>query len=147
MEKRGTRLFQPSAAKMGHDTRWNIVELESRRDLRQKIDELISLTLYTTISTSELQHLLSLTLERYGQRFITLLVRALSTKDAEKRQTIVDLLTILNAPEAIPHLQALAQSARAARSVRLSASLALAGMNATPEMTQEWKITRTCATG
>src|SRR5690242_2972760 len=39
MEKKGARLFQQETGTPEHS--WNIVELESRRQLRQKINELI----------------------------------------------------------------------------------------------------------
>jgi hypothetical protein len=145
MEKRDNRLFQQEAANTGHDQSWNIVELESRRDLRQKIDECIHATLSNALSTSELQQSLSFLQEHYNLRFITLLVHCLYTKDAEKRQAVVQLLTILQAPEAIPQLEALVQSQHLPRSLRLSASLALAGMGATPETQPKSKPLRNYA--
>jgi hypothetical protein len=145
MEKRDTRLFQQKIATTAHNTSWNIVELESHRDLRQKIDEMLHLTLYNAITTAELQQLLSQTLERYGTRCITLLVHCLYTKDAEKRQTVVQLLTLLQAPEAIPQLESLIQNEQTPRSIRLAASLALAGMHATPETRPKQKSLRSYA--
>ena len=145
MEERDTRLFQQEIAITEHDASWNIVELESHRDLRQKIDEMLHLALYNAITTSGLQHQLSQTREQYGARCITLLVHSLYTKDAEKCQTVVQLLTLLQAPEAIPQLETLAHNEQTPRSVRLAASLALAGMNATPETRPKQKSPRSYA--
>ncbi|HTK10253.1 MAG TPA: hypothetical protein VL485_23995 [Ktedonobacteraceae bacterium] len=145
MEKRDTRLFQLETAIRGRDTSWNIVELESHRDLRQKIDDILHLTLYNAMSSSELQQALSLLREQYGSRCITLLVRCLYTKNAEKRQAVVQLLTLFHAPEAIPQLQRIVHDEQSSRSVRLAASLALAGMSATPETRPKQKHIRSYA--
>jgi hypothetical protein len=145
MEKWDRRLFQQDAAITGHDDGWNIVELESRRDLRQKIDALIDLSLRNAITTSELHASLSDLLTHYGQRFVLLLVRCLSTKNEEKRQTVVQLITLLNTPEALPHLESLAHSEQTPRSIRLSASLALAGMGSSSDIRQKPKRVRSYA--
>ena len=145
MEKRDTRPFQSEATITIISTGWNIVELESRRDLRRNIDALIHLALYNATTTPELQQSLTSNLDQYGPRFITLLVRSLYTKNAEKRQAVVQLLTLLNSPEAIPQLQSIADTERLSRSIRLSASLALAGMSATPETRSISNIVHTYA--
>ncbi len=53
MEKRGARLFQQGDG--SGETNWNIVELDSRRQLRQKVNELIRLSYDSTTTTSEMQ--------------------------------------------------------------------------------------------
>jgi len=53
MKKRGARLFQQGDG--SSETNWNIVELDSRRQLRQKVNELIRLSYDSTTTTSEMQ--------------------------------------------------------------------------------------------
>ncbi len=139
MERRDARLFQQNAA---IDEGWNIVELESHRQFRRQVNELISLTHTTGITTSELQQRLASHSDRYGPRFSTQLVRSLHRENAQERQSIVSLLTLLNDPNTIPQLQHIAHNKRIPRSIRLSASLALAGMGATLEVTEEQKSVR-----
>ncbi len=127
MEKRDARLFQ--------DDSWNIVELESHRQLRQKIHKLMLLANSSSISTSEMQQRLLHGVVMFGKRFTTQLVRSLQRDDQQERQTIVWLLTILNDQDTIQPLQQMVHNERLPRKVRLSASLALAGMGATREVT------------
>ena len=136
MERRDARLFQHDAT---IQEGWNIIELESHRQLRRQVNELIQLTNMTGITTGELQQRLASYNESYGPRFATLLVRVLNRENAHERQSIVSLLTLLNDPNTIPLLQYMAYNKRVSRSVRLSASLALAGMGATQEVMDEKK--------
>ena len=136
MERRDARLFQQNATI--HEG-WNIVELESHRQFRRQVNELIQLTNTTAITTSELQQRLASHSDSYGPRFATQLVRSLHRENAQERQSIVSLLTLLDDPNTIPQLQHIAHNKRIPRSIRLSASLALAGMGATPEVTEEQK--------
>lgn len=137
MEKRGARLFQAEV-----EYGWNIVELESRRQLRQKVNELIRLVNDPTITTSEMrQHVLH-GVATYGNLFATQLVRSLLRDDPQERQSLVWLLTLLNDPETAPMLRFMAHNTRLPRAIRLSASLALAGMGATEEMTGTGKRAR-----
>jgi hypothetical protein len=80
------------------------------------------------------QHL-RLGVAQFGKRFARQLVRSLQRDDFHERQSIVWLLTLLNEQETIPLLQHMSTNERLPRSVRLSASLGLAGMGATKEMT------------
>jgi hypothetical protein len=112
----------------------NIVELESFRQLRQKVNELIELCNNPTCTTNELRYLLRRNVAMFGQSFCAQLVRALRCDDQERRQNIVWLLTILNEPDTIPLLQTMLANARFSRPVRLSAALALAGQGATAEV-------------
>ena len=121
---------------------WNIVELESRRHLRSKINELIHLTVDSTLTTTDLQHQLSLNQRLFGSRFALHLVRALQHEDQAEREAEVWLLTLLNAQETIIPLQQMAHNERLSRLTRLSASLALAGMGATPEMGEQYQPRR-----
>lgn len=110
---------------------WNIVELDAYRQLRLKIQELIRLTHDTTCSRSDMQaHLLS-SITTFGSRLASQLVRALHHSDPQERQSVVWLLTILNDPATISPLTQMSRNTRLPRTVRLSASLALAGMGVT----------------
>ena len=136
MEKRDARLFQQATDT--NEQSWNIVELEvleSRRKLRQKVNELIRLANGSSITTSEMRQQLLLGVAMFGNRFATQLVRSLERDDHDQqgRQPIVWLLTLLNDKETIPLLQHISLNKRLSRSVRLSAALALAGMGATAE--------------
>ena len=135
MEKKGARLFQPAVDTLEHD--WNIVELESRRQLRQKVNELIGLSNDLTLTTSEMRQQLLLGVAMFGKQLAMQLVRSLQSDDVQKRQNIVWLLTVLDNEETIPLLQRMSLNERLPRSVRLSASLALAGMGATAETMQQ----------
>ena len=131
MEKRGARLFQQGDG--SGETNWNIVELDSRRQLRQKVNELIRLSYDSTTTTSEMQQQLLQSVAMFGNQLATRLVRSLQSDDQLKRQHIVWLLTLLDDKETFPLLQRMSQNERLSRPVRLSASLALAGMGATAE--------------
>jgi hypothetical protein len=130
MEKKSTRLFQRNHGR-------NIVELEvleSRRQLRLNVNELIRLANNATITTGEMQQQLFLGVSRFGTQMAAQLVRALHRDDSQERQSIVWLLTLLNAEETITPLRHMSHDERIPRSIRLSASLALAGMGVTAEM-------------
>ncbi len=133
MERRDARPFQQDAT---IQEGWNILELESHRQFRQTVNELIQHTNVISISTSELRQRLEHCTSLYGTRFTTQLVRALHRENAQERQSVVFLLTLLSDPSTIPQLQHLSRNERYPRSIRLSASLALAGMGATSEVTE-----------
>ncbi len=136
MEMKNARLFQSEIDDMGH-AGGNIVErevLESRRELRQKINELIGLCNASSLTTSDMQQQLLLGVATYGKPFATQLVRSLHSDDTHKRQQIVWLLTLLKDDETIPLLQRMSHNERLPRKVRLSAALALAGMGVTAEV-------------
>lgn len=129
MEKKSARLFQ-------RDHGRNIVELEvfeSRRQLRLNVNELIRLANNATITTGEMQQQLFLGVSRFGAQLAAQLVRSLHRDDPQERQSIVWLLTLLHATETILPLQHMSRDKRIPRSIRLSASLALAGMGVTAE--------------
>src|SRR5947209_15154609 len=140
MGKRGARLFQQEVGTS--ETGWNIVELESRRQLRQKVNELIRLSNTSTFTTSEMRQQLLLGVAMFGSRLAAQLVRLLQSDDQQKRQHIVWLLTLLDDKDIIPLLQRMSRNELLARSVRLSASLALAGMGATVESTEQYQRKR-----
>lgn len=131
MEKRDARQFQPEPAIQ--EQGWNIVELESRRKLRKQVNELIGMAGHSTLTTSEIrQHLLQ-GVAIFGHAFATQLVRSLHRDDAHERQSVVWLLTVLNDPTTIAPLQHMKHNLQLPRTVRLSASLALAGMGVPSE--------------
>jgi HEAT repeat protein len=113
---------------------WNVLKLESRKNLHSKIHEFIDLTTNSTLSTSEIQQHLQLCQIQYGKQFSTLLVNYLKRADAAEREAIVWLLTQLQDEDTIPLLQNLSQQKQQSRAIRLSAALALAGLGQTPEM-------------
>lgn len=131
MEKWDARPFLHSPEYAGR----NIVELESHRYLRNKVNELIQMTMNSS-TAQELRQELAAGATHYGSRFSTQLVRAIVRSDQHERQAVIWLLTQLNDQETIPQLQKLSHNKRLARAIRLSASLALAGMGATREMTE-----------
>ncbi len=139
MERRDARLFQQNAI---ISEGWNIVELESHRQFRQTINELIKNTTISGITTDDLRQQLVHLTEIYSTRFSTQLVRSLQRENSQERQAVVSLLTLLNEPNTIPQLQHIAQSKYYARSIRLSASLALAGMGATREVIEDSRRVR-----
>ncbi|GAC1343803.1 MAG: hypothetical protein NVSMB27_04050 [Ktedonobacteraceae bacterium] len=146
MEKRGARLFQLEAGTNVYG--WNIVELEvleARRQLRRKVNELIRLSEDTTFTTSEMRQQLLLGVAMFGKQLATQLVRSLQCDDLQKRQNIVWLLTLLDDQASIPLLQRMSHNQRLPRSVRLSASLALAGMGATVECRDDYQQIRVYA--
>ncbi len=113
---------------------WNIVELESRRQLRRKVNELIELVDDPTITSSDMREQLLLGVATFGEQFAMQLVRSLHRDDQHERQSIVWLLTLLDDQTTIPLLEQMSRDVRQSRSIRLSAALALAGMGATAEM-------------
>ena len=143
MEKKDARLFQ---SRVGINNQgWNIVEhevLESRRQLRQRVRELIEFCNASTLTTSEMREHLLLGVATYGQPFATQLVRSLHSDDTQKRQNVVWLLTLLNDSETIPLLQQMSHNERLSRRIRLSASLALAGMGVTAEVIEQSRKVR-----
>lgn len=131
MEKRDTLL---SMHKAGTPSSGTIVELMSHFQLRRSIDELIHLTMDNSLSTTDLSHRVHEYSRLYGSRFSASLVRSLQSHDAATRQSIIWLLTILGDEATVPLLKQLASNQKQSRLIRLSASLALAGMGATPEV-------------
>jgi hypothetical protein len=130
MEKRDAMLFQAGAdgTPSPFDHNWNIVDLESRRYLRQKVQEIIHLACGSSMTTSEIRQQLLLGVATFGKAFATHLVRSLQCDDAQARQAIVWLLTVLNDTEMIVSLRRMARHEALPRAIRLSAALALAGM-------------------
>ncbi len=112
----------------------NIVTFESHRQLRDTISELIYLTISSTLTTHDLQQHMEQQKATFGSRFTAHLTRALLRSDQDERDAVVWLLTQYNEKETLAPLQQMAQNEHLSRSVRLSASLALAGMGATQEM-------------
>jgi HEAT repeat protein len=146
MGKRDARQFQHAVDtnKQG----WNVVELESRRQLRRKVNEMIELVDDPTITTSDMREQLLLGAATFGDQFAIQLVRSLHRDDQHERQSIVWLLTLLDDQTTIPLLEQMSRDERQSRSIRLSAALALAGMGATAEMIDDdtWRK-RLYATG
>ena len=145
MGKRDPRQFQHAADT--NKQRWNIVELESRRQLRRKVNELIELVDDPTITTSEMRERLLLGAATFGEQFAIQLARSLHRDDQHERQSIVWLLTLLDDQTTIPQLEQMSRDERQSRSIRLSAALALAGMGATAEMMDDPWHKRLYATG
>jgi hypothetical protein len=130
MGKKSASLFQ-------QDQDRNIVELEvleTRRHLRLNVNELIRLANNPTITTDEMRHQLFLRGNIYRRQLAAQLVRSIHREDPQERQSIVWLLMLLNDKEIITPLKQISRNEHIPRSIRLSASLALAGMGATPEM-------------
>lgn len=143
MEKKGVRLFQPEADNLEYG--WNIVELqvlESRRQLRLKVNELIRLVNNSAITTDEIQQQLLLGVAKFGTQLSAQLVRSLHCDDAQERQSIVWLLTLLNENETVTPLLHMSHDKRIPRPIRLSASLALAGMGVTAETIDDHRRVR-----
>ncbi len=134
MGKKGARLFQRETDTLEHG--WNMVQLEvleSRRQLRQQVNELIRLGNNPSITTSEMKQLLHLAVAKFGTQLATQLVRSLHRDDPHERQAMIWLLTLLNDNETITPLLHMSRDKHIPRSIRLSASLALAGMGVTAE--------------
>jgi hypothetical protein len=132
MEKKGARLFQQGDISFDR----NIVELDSRRQLRLKVNELIRLVNDPTLTTSEIQAYLLHGAATFGYLFAAQLVRSLHRDDPQERQSVVWLLITLNDETTIPQLARMSHNIRMPRSVRLSASLALAGMGASTALVE-----------
>ncbi len=140
MGKKGIRLLQKETNSL--ELSRNIVELEvleSRRHLRQKVNELIRLATNSGASTEEIQWHLSLILKGFGALLSLQLLRSLNRDDPQERQSIVWLLILLNDSQTIAPLQHISFDKRIPRSIRLSASLALAGMGATAETNENYR--------
>jgi hypothetical protein len=138
MGKKGVRLFQPEHSRniRGFEV------LEYRRQLRQKGNELIRLANNATIPTEEMQRKLTLGVARFGTQLSSQLLRSLHREDSQERQSIVWLLILLNEKVTVAPLQHISQDKRIPRSIRLSASLALAGLGATLETIEYHRRTR-----
>jgi hypothetical protein len=132
MERGSARLFQ-QATLPAFEQSWNVVELETRKQIRQKVNELLRLASDMTVTTSEIRQQLLQSVATFGTPFAMQLVRSLYRDDYAERQSVVWLLTVLNEKETIPPLQRMASDPRLPRALRLSASLALAGMGVTAE--------------
>ncbi len=145
MEERSARLFQQELGPIEND--WNIVERESRRHLRQRVQQLIHDAQSSSLTTSEMQRQLLLDVALFGNKLATQLVRSLNRDNPQERQSIVWLLTLLNEKETIPLLSRMAHDRKLSRAVRLSASLALAGMGATTEVQEHYQRRRLYAIG
>ena len=148
MEKKGARLFHKETNSL--ELSRNIVELEvleSRRQLRQTVIELIQLATHSHASTEEIQRQLSLSQTRFGAQLPTQLLRSLTRDDPQERHSIVWLLILLNDAQTIAPLQHISLDKRIPRSIRLSASLALAGMGATAETNENCRRIRLYAIG
>jgi hypothetical protein len=115
--------------------------LESRRYLRQTVNELIRFATNTCASTEEIQRYLSLKLKEFGTQLSSQLVRSLNRTDPQERQSIVWLLILLNDAQTIAPLRHISLATCIPRSIRLSASLALAGMSATAETNENCRRT------
>src|ERR1700693_4534416 len=90
MVKRGARLLQQG---MGiGETDWKIVELDARRKLRQRVNELVRHCNDTGLTTSEMRQQLLLGVKEFGSQLATQLVRSLQSDDQQKRQNVVWLL-------------------------------------------------------
>jgi HEAT repeat protein len=142
MGGKGTRLFLKETNTL--DLNRNIVELEvfeSRRLLRQKVIDMIHLAMSSTTSTEEIQELLCLYISKFGLQLSSQLLRSLHRDDPQVRHSIVRLLILLNDAQTIEPLLHISLDKRLPRSVRLSASLALAGMGATEEPKEHSKRT------
>ncbi len=141
MEKGSARLFQ-QAISDAFEQSWNVVELETRKQVRQKIDTFLRLANDMTMPTSEVRQQLLQSVASFGDVFTTQLVRSLHRDDSAERQSIVWLLTVLNAKETIPPLLRMTDNSHLPRAVRLSAALALAGMGVTAEMIEKSRRVR-----
>ena len=131
MEKGRARQFQPATA--AFEQSWNVVELTTRKQVRQKVNELLLQCSDSSVTTSEMRQELLQGVAAFGNHFTTQLVRSLHRNDDTERQSIIWLLTVLNACETIPLLQQMAANKTLPRTIRLAASLTLAGMGVTAE--------------
>ncbi|HEY3991245.1 MAG TPA: hypothetical protein VGM01_00075 [Ktedonobacteraceae bacterium] len=131
MEKGRARRFQPATT--AFEQSWNVVELTTRKQVRQKINELLRQCSDSSVTTSKMRQELLQGVAAFGNHFATQLVRSLHRDDDAERQSIIWLLTVLNACETIPPLQQMAANKHLPRTIRLAASLALAGMGVTAQ--------------
>jgi HEAT repeat protein len=137
MGKKGAVLFQPVIDGNANEDTWNIVELESRRQLRRAVHTLIELSNSPLVTTSEIRAQLDRYTETFGSLVARQLIRLLHSDDEQTRQSVVWLLTLVEDEAAIALLWQMSQDRRLTRGVRLSAALALAGKGATLETTPE----------
>lgn len=137
MGKKSAVLFQPVADSQPNEDTWNIVELESRRQLRRAVNTLIALSNRPLVTTSEIQAQLDQYIETFGSLVARQLIRLLRSDDEQMRQSAVWLLTLVEDEFAIALLRQMSQDRRLTRGVRLSAALALAGKGATIETMPE----------
>ncbi|HVB60735.1 MAG TPA: hypothetical protein VNE61_06020 [Ktedonobacteraceae bacterium] len=133
MEKKGAVLFRPVVDGNPVEDNWNIVELESRRQLRRAVHMLIELSNCPLVTTSEIQAQLHRYTETFGSLLARKLIHLLRSDDEQTRQSAVWLLTLVDDEAAIALLRQMSQNRQLARGVRLSAALALAGKGATIE--------------
>src|SRR5258708_1837466 len=136
MEKGSARLFQQATPEIVTQG-WNIVELETRKQVRQHINTLLRQTTEMTLTTSETRQTLLACVATFGSEFVTQLVRSLQREDNEERQSATWLLTVLHDPDTIPPLQLMSSNKNLPRAVRLAAALTLAGMGVTAETTEK----------
>jgi hypothetical protein len=135
MEKGRARQFQPATT--AFEQSWNVVELSTRKQVRQNINQLLRQCDDSSMTTSAIRQELLQGVAAFGNHFATQLVRSLHRADDAERQSITWLLTVLNSSETIPPLQQMAANKRLPRAVRLAASLALAGMGVTAETIEQ----------
>lgn len=133
MENGRARQFQP-VTPADQEQYCNIVELTTRKQLRQKINQLLLQCQDSSVTTREMREELRQAARTFGNEFAIQLVRALQRDDDTERQSIIWLLTVLNAGETIPPLQQMATRQSLPRAIRLAAALALAGMGVTAEI-------------
>jgi hypothetical protein len=79
---------------------------------------------------------------KFGPQLAMQLVRSLYRDDPLERQSVVWLLTLLNDTETITPLRHISDNKRLPRLIRLSASLALAGMGITAEKIDDHRRAR-----
>ncbi len=132
MEKGSARPFQ-QAASTAFEQNWNVVELETRKQVRQRVSALLRLSSDLTVTTSEVRQQLLQGVATFGNLFATQLVRSLHRDDYAERQSVIWLLTVLNDKETISLLRQMSANLRLPRATRLAAALALAGMGVTAE--------------
>ena len=130
MEKGRARRFQ-QVTPAAFEQNWNVVELATRKEIRQKIHALLLQCSDPSVTTSEMRQELLQSAATFGSQFTTQLVRAHYRDDDAERQSITWLLTVLNASETIVPLQQMSDNHDLPRSIRLAAALALAGMGVT----------------
>lgn len=135
MEKGRARQFQPTTT--AFEPGWNVVELTTRKQIRQKIYQLLLQCSDTSVTTSDMRRELLQGVATFGEHFATQLVRSLSRDDDAERQSVIWLLTVFNTRETVLPLQQMAANKSLPRKIRLAASLALAGMGVTAETIEQ----------
>lgn len=132
MGKGSVRPFQ-RATPNALEQNWNVVELETRKQVRRRINALLRLSSDMMVSTGEVRQQLLQDAATFGRLFTTQLVRALHRNDHAERQSVIWLLTVLNDKETIPPLRHMLANPCLPRAIRLAAALTLAGMGVTAE--------------